>query len=42
MRAGGAMASVLLIEDEELIRMMIADMLVELGHSVAGEANDVQ
>jgi DNA-binding NarL/FixJ family response regulator len=42
MRAGGAMASVLLIDDEALIRMMIADMLVELGHSVAGEANDVQ
>jgi len=36
------MASVLLIEDEALIRMMVADMLVELGHSVAGEANDVQ
>jgi DNA-binding response OmpR family regulator len=36
------MASVLLIEDEALIRMMIADMLVELGHSVAGEANDLQ
>ena len=39
---GSVMASVLLIEDEALIRMMIADMLVELGHSVAGEANDVQ
>jgi DNA-binding NarL/FixJ family response regulator len=36
------MASVLLIEDEALIRMMIADMLVELGHSVAGEAGDLQ
>jgi len=36
------MASVLLIEDDALIRMMIADMLVELGHSVAGEANDLQ
>jgi DNA-binding response OmpR family regulator len=36
------MASVLLIEDEALIRMMIADMLVELGHSVAGEASDLQ
>ncbi|EHQ99515.1 response regulator [Bradyrhizobium sp. WSM471] len=36
------MASVLLIEDESLIRMMIADMLAELGHSVAGEANDLQ
>ncbi|WP_354255010.1 response regulator [Bradyrhizobium sp. F1.13.3] len=36
------MASVLLVEDESLIRMMIADMLVELGHSVAGEASDLQ
>jgi DNA-binding response OmpR family regulator len=36
------MASVLLVEDEALIRMMIADMLAELGHSVAGEANDLQ
>jgi DNA-binding NarL/FixJ family response regulator len=36
------MASVLLIEGEALIRMMIADMLVELGHSVAGEAGDLQ
>src|SRR3954463_12526783 len=39
---GSVMASVLLIEDEALIRMMIADMLFELGHSVAGEANDLQ
>ncbi|MET4045336.1 DNA-binding response OmpR family regulator [Bradyrhizobium sp. RT6a] len=36
------MASVLLVEDESLIRMMIADMLAELGHSLAGEANDLQ
>ena len=36
------MASVLLVEDESLIRMMIADMLEELGHTVAGEANDLQ
>ncbi|MCK1670737.1 response regulator [Bradyrhizobium sp. 150] len=36
------MASVLLVEDEALIRMMIADMLAELGHTVAGEANDLQ
>ncbi|WIW44464.1 response regulator [Bradyrhizobium sp. 62B] len=35
------MASVLLVEDEALIRMMIADMLTELGHSVAGEAPDL-
>ncbi|WP_346770826.1 response regulator [Bradyrhizobium sp. 44] len=36
------MASVLLVEDGPLIRMMIAHMLAELGHSVAGEANDLQ
>ncbi|QOZ78557.1 response regulator [Bradyrhizobium sp. CCBAU 53351] len=35
------MASVLLIEDETLIRMMIADMLAELGHSLVGEAGDL-
>lgn len=39
---GSVMASVLLIEDEALIRMMIADMLFELGHSVAGEASELQ
>src|SRR4051812_43161480 len=39
---GSFMASVLLVEDESLIRMMIADMLAELGHSLAGEANDLQ
>ena len=36
------MASVLLVEDETLIRMMISDMLVELGHTVAGEAGDLR
>lgn len=35
------MASVLLVEDEALIRMMIADMIVELGHKIAGEAGDL-
>jgi len=35
------MACVLLIEDETLIRMMVADMLIELGHEVAGEAGDL-
>src|ERR1700759_66391 len=34
------MASVLLVEDEALIRMMVADMLVELGHTVVAEAGD--
>jgi CheY-like chemotaxis protein len=36
------MASVLLVEDESLIRMMIAEMLAELGHTVAGEASDLE
>ncbi|MGY4431186.1 DNA-binding response OmpR family regulator [Bradyrhizobium sp. F1.13.1] len=31
-----------MIEDEALIRMMIADMLAELGHSVTGEAGDLR
>jgi DNA-binding response OmpR family regulator len=35
------MASVLLVEDESLIRMMVADMLTELGHTVGGEAGGV-
>ncbi|MGL9622386.1 response regulator [Bradyrhizobium sp. U531] len=35
------MAAVLLVEDEALIRMMVADMLDELGHSLAGEASDL-
>jgi len=35
------MASVLLVEDEALIRMMIAEMVIELGHSVVGEAGDL-
>lgn len=33
--------SVLLVEDEVMIRMMVADMLVELGYSVAAEAGDI-
>ncbi len=33
--------SVLLVEDEVMIRMMVADMLEELGYSVAAEAGDV-
>lgn len=35
------MASILLVEDETLIRMMIADMLSDLGHTVAAEAADL-
>jgi len=33
--------SVFLVEDEVIIRMMIADMLQELGHRVAAEADRV-
>jgi CheY-like chemotaxis protein len=32
---------VLLVEDEIIIRMMVADMVEELGHAVAAEAGDV-
>ena len=35
------LVSVLLVEDEALIRMMIAEMIEELGHSVAGEASNI-
>src|SRR3984893_7582626 len=33
--------SVFLVEDEVMIRMMVADMLVELGYSVAAEAGAI-
>jgi CheY-like chemotaxis protein len=33
--------SVLLVEDEVMIRMMVADMLSDLGYSVAAEAGDI-
>jgi len=33
--------SILLVEDEALIRMMVTDMLEELGHKVVAEAADV-
>ena len=35
-------ASVLLVEDEALIRMMIVEMLEELGHRVVAEAGSVE
>ena len=35
-------ASVLLVEDEALIRMMIASMLEELGHRVVAEAGTLE
>jgi DNA-binding NtrC family response regulator len=34
--------SVLLVEDETLIRMMMVDMVEELGHIVAAEASNIQ
>ena len=33
--------SVVLVEDEVMIRMMVADMLEELGYQVAAEAGDI-
>ena len=36
------MASVLLVEDEVFIRIMIADMVKELGHVVAAEAGNIE
>jgi len=33
--------SVFLVEDEVMIRMMIADMVEELGYTIAAEAGDV-
>jgi CheY-like chemotaxis protein len=36
-----ASCSVLLVEDEVMIRMMVADMLEELGYSVAAEAGEI-
>jgi DNA-binding response OmpR family regulator len=34
-------ASLFLVEDEALIRMMIADMIVEFGHRVVAEAGNI-
>jgi DNA-binding response OmpR family regulator len=34
--------SVVLVEDEAMIRMMVADMLQELGYRVAGEAGRIE
>jgi|SRR3569833_528012 len=36
------MASILLVEDEVLIRMMIREMLIELQHSVVAEAGSLR
>jgi DNA-binding NtrC family response regulator len=35
-------ASIFLVEDEVLIRMMVGDMVVELGHTIAAEAADLK
>ena len=35
-------ASIFLVEDEVLIRMMLADMVEELGYRVVAEAGNVQ
>ena len=33
--------SIFLVEDETMIRMMVAEMLMDLGYRIAGEAGDV-
>ena len=38
---GPASRAVLLVEDEVMIRMMVADMLEELGYTITGEAGDI-
>jgi hypothetical protein len=35
-------ASIFLVEDEVLIRMMLADMVEELGYRVVAEAGNIQ
>jgi CheY-like chemotaxis protein len=35
-------ASILLVEDEALIRMMLAEMVEELGHRVVAEAGNIK
>ncbi|MCL2713589.1 MAG: response regulator [Alphaproteobacteria bacterium] len=34
-------SSILLVEDEVIIRLMVADMLVELGYRIAAETGDI-
>ena len=41
MPANGSKLSVLLVEDEALIRMMIAEMLEDLGHRVVAETSRI-
>ena len=42
MRVTFQVRDVFLVEDEALIRMMIADMVEELGHRVVAEAGNIQ
>jgi CheY-like chemotaxis protein len=42
MRLPSRKASVLVVEDEVMIRMMVADMLADLGHSVVAEAGELE
>lgn len=37
----GSRTSILLVEDEVMIRMMVADMLEELGYTISAEAGDI-
>jgi len=41
MRHEQSSVAVLLVEDEALIRMLFADALVELGHSIAAKASNL-
>ncbi len=38
---GNASRSVLMVEDEIMIRMMVADMLEQIGYRIAAEAGDI-
>ena len=40
-KANGTSRSVFLVEDEVMIRMMVSDMLEELGYRIAAEAGDI-
>jgi DNA-binding response OmpR family regulator len=42
MAPGTSRGSVLLVEDETMIRMLVADMLTDLGYNVAAEAGDIE
>jgi CheY-like chemotaxis protein len=42
MQNNGAGKRVLVVEDEPMIRMLLQDMLVDLGHTLAGEAGRIE